>query len=356
MCTDFLVATEDASAVVVGRSMEFGIDLGSKFRFHAKGHTVQSPGSLTHLHGLKWTTKFDYVGLTVTLYGVTVIGDAMNSEGLSAGALWMPSSTYPQAAKDPSRGLAPELFVEWAVGNFATVDAVKEALANGDAELWHSDWMSSKIPLHFALHDAKGNSMVVEFTDRQMFLYASAGHDNSPLNMHNPVAVLTNHPTFPEHLENLRNYAGLSSRGATPVKLGTGTFAPHGCGSGLFGIPGDSTPPSRFVRAVYLREFSEKPKNAAEARSLALHLLNTVDIPYGTSRDLNEVTGKDSLDYTQWVVVKDLTNRTFGVRTYDSLGLQTLDLRTVDFKKADGKTLALSPVDSQLDANKQLAS
>lgn len=72
MCTDFLVATEDSSAVVVGRSMEFGIDLGSKFRFHAKGHTVQSPGSLTHLHGLKWTTKFDYVGLTVTLYGVTV--------------------------------------------------------------------------------------------------------------------------------------------------------------------------------------------------------------------------------------------------------------------------------------------
>ena len=57
------------------------------------------------------------------------------------------------------------------------------------------------------------------------------------------------------------------------------TYRGMGFGSGYVGIPGDGTPPSRFVRITLLREFSNAIETEEEGIMLALHLLNTVDIP-----------------------------------------------------------------------------
>ena len=66
----------------------------------------------------------------------------------------------------------------------------------------------------------------------------------------NPLGVLTNSPTFDWHLTNIRNYVKISAVDAGPLKIAGMTFAPLGQGSGLLGIPGDPTPPSRFIRAL----------------------------------------------------------------------------------------------------------
>jgi choloylglycine hydrolase len=62
-----------------------------------------------------------------------------------------------------------------------------------------------------------------------------------------------------------------------------------------------------------------QPANSTDASSLALHLLNTVDIPLGTSAaQQDQKPSKGSDDYTQWVVIKALTARTFSYRTADN--------------------------------------
>lgn len=53
----------------------------------------------------------------------------------------------------------------------------------------------------------------------------------------------------------------------------------------------------------------------------AIHLLNTVDIPFGGVRG----TPTQDFDYTQWAVVKDLTNRKLYVRTYLEPNFQLID-------------------------------
>jgi choloylglycine hydrolase len=103
----------------------------------------------------------------------------------------------------------------------------------------------------------------------------------------------------------------------------------------LNGLPGNSTPPSRFVRIAYLKEFANPASNSAEAILLATHLLNDVDIPKGTIRD-----GKNE-DYTQWSVIKDLTQKIFSVRTYDSMIFRAIDLKKIDFGKIKTQTLSI---------------
>ena len=69
----------------------------------------------------------------------------------------------------------------------------------------------------------------------------------------NEVGVLTNAPGFEWQLTNLNNYVNLHPGDASVQKLSGITLQPTGGNSGFLGIPGDATPPSRFVRAAFYR-------------------------------------------------------------------------------------------------------
>ncbi|PZC51665.1 hypothetical protein LH53_09710 [Mesotoga sp. TolDC] len=156
--------------------------------------------------------------------------------------------------------------------------------------------------------------MVVEFIDGEMKIYD------------NPNAVLTNAPELPWHLENLRNYVNLSAY-MKEAEINGITYKGMGFGSGYVGIPGDGTPPSRFVRITLLREFSNPVETEEEGVMLALHLLNTVDIPAGVSK--REGSGPAAFENTQWVTIKDNKNLKLYFRSYDCSSL--FRCRKVDF-------------------------
>jgi choloylglycine hydrolase len=339
MCTDFLITAADKSAVN-GRSMEFGVDLQSMLLVRAPGTKFQSL-SPTGLNGLSWTVKYGYVGLTA-YSDFPMVVDGLNTHGLSIGCLWLPGSTY-QKVTNTSLALALEDFAGWVLGNFKDVDEVRLALTTGKVEVWEGTWLTKMLPLHFPIHDARGQSIVVEFIDGKANVYS------------NPVAVLTNDPPFPQQLENLGGYSNLSPWDARPVEMGGQSFAPSGHGSGLRGMPGDSTPPARFVRAAYLKQFAQTPANAADACNLAFHILNDVDIPQGTSRSLSLKTGKEEADYTQWAVVKDLTHTVLNVRMYGNMLVYSVDLKTLDFGKAAGKTFAVPTSPTSIDLTAKLS-
>jgi choloylglycine hydrolase len=70
------------------------------------------------------------------------------------------------------------------------------------------------------------------------------------------------------------------------------------------------------MRILFQKQFATQPANNTDAISQALHLLNTVDIPLGTSAAQQEQKpSKGNDDDTQWMVVKALTARTFSYRT-----------------------------------------
>ena len=107
--------------------------------------------------------------------------------------------------------------------------------------------------MHFVVHDRSGKSVVIEPTDKTLKIFD------------NPLGVMTNSPTFDWHMTNLRNYINLTVTNVPPIDLGGVTLAQFGQGSGLRGLPGDFTPPSRFVRAVAFSQSALQADTATQS-------------------------------------------------------------------------------------------
>ena len=156
-------------------------------------------------------------------------------------------------------------------------------------------------PLHWLVADRTGKSMVIEKTADGLHL------------MDNPVGVLSNSPDFQWHLTNLRNYMNLSSTQEQPQTWGSLELTPFGQGGGSFGLPGDYTPPSRFVRTAFLKTHTPIPSGREEAATTCFHIMESVSIPKGPV-----ITGRNTPDYTQYTAFINLSSREYFFKTYGS--------------------------------------
>ena len=320
-CTDFQIISSDNS-VINGRSMEFGPETNSNLIVHARGERLSSRAP-TKQDAIKWTSKYGFVGLDI--FGVNTTVDGLNEKGLSVGVLWFPGGMYNKVSSDSKNVIEILDVAGWLLGNFASVDEVRSAVRN--VTVWGDFNPAVKMvpPVHFAVHDATGKNLVIEFVNGETKIYD------------NPNGVLTNSPPFDWHMTNLRNYLYLRSQNVNPLTFGRLVLEPTGEGTGMLGIPGDWTPPSRFVRATAFVHYAKKPINSKEGVNLAQHILNTVDIPKGDITD----NGKTA-DYTQWAVVKDLKNKIFYFRSYDSLTLKSVDLKKINFNSQKKRSIPIA--------------
>jgi choloylglycine hydrolase len=327
-CTSFRVVARDGTALV-GRSMEFGVDLSSAIMVVPRGFRFTSPAPGGGQE-LSWQAKYGFVGMNAK--GMDLATDGLNEAGLSVHLLLLPGyAKYQEVApKDSARALPHVGVANWILSNFATVEEVKTAIQDVAVFAYEPPGIGF-LPIHYAVHDSK-SALVIEYVDGQRHVYD------------NPIGVLTNSPPFDWHLTNLRNYINLTNLSVDSLKLGSYTLRPIGQGTGLLGIPGDYTPPHRFVRVTALAHAAVPPATAAEGANLAFHILNNVDIPLGAVADRTSTTASKApagspparlggLDYdlTQWVTVSDLTNKIYYFRTYKNLAIRRIDLKRLDF-------------------------
>jgi choloylglycine hydrolase len=332
-CTTFRLRSGDG-AWVIGRSQENAYPLESQVMVVPRGYrfTATRPDGAP---GMTWAARYGFVGMNTL--GVDIPSDGMNEAGLSVGALSFPGfagyAPLPPAGQEAISNLE---LPNWLLARFATVGEVREALARTVVYDLTVPPMPQQ-PLHWAVFDAQGGSIVVEYVEGRLRI-----HDNA-------VGVLTNAPPFDWQMTNLRNHVNLTSLNVDPLRLGTVEIAPLGQGTGLLGLPGDYTPPSRFVKTTALAYAARPVATAPEAVNLAFHLLNAVDIPLGAVAA--KVPAKDGgaptmvYELTQWTTVHDLTNRTCYFRSYGNLSVRRIDLRRLDLS---GNAILHIPVPSAM--------
>ena len=139
--------------------------------------------------------------------------------------------------------------------------------------------------------------------------------------MENPIGVFSNSPDFPWHMANLRNYMNMSPSQHTEQNWGAFPLKPFGQGAGTFGLPGDFTPPARFVRTAYLKSHTPIPDNREQAVNTCFHLLEGVSIPKGAV-----VTDRGTSDYTQYTACISLTGKEYFFKTYDNSHIVSVKL------------------------------
>lgn len=304
--------------MVVGRTLEFGQPLDSQIAVWPAGSTIT--GQSSRGAGLRFRTRYGFLGATVGKYS-DMLFDGMNEKGLNAGLFYFPGYAQytPVDKARPGRILAPPQITAWILANFATVEEVKAQINSIDLTPQVIDVIGKVPDLHIKVQDASGRSIVIEPRGGRLVV-----HDN-------PTRVLTNSPTFDWHLTNLNNYVTLMKAYPAPKTIGAPgagqlTLQPFGMGGGGSGLPGDFTPPSRFVRMVYFTQAAAPAADARRATSNLFHILNNFDIPYGVTQPPTGTSEADA-DYTSWTSVSDLKNLQFNWRTYGDPTIKMVDLR-----------------------------
>ena len=235
---------------------------------------------------------------------------------------------YSEAAKATS--IADLQLVSWILGSCRTVDEVKAAVAG--VHVIAVDPRASTA--HWRFTDASGRQVVLEITG------------GKPHFFDNPLGVLTNSPGFEWQLTNLNNYVNLLPGTAAQNDLGGLSLTSFGAGSGFLGLPGDVTPPSRFVRAAFYQASTPQAKTAAEAVRQCFQILNNFDIPIGIETSKGEQHA-NLPSATQWTSATDITNRRIYYRTMRNSAIRCIDLKTIDFGKVKYQTAPLDDVKEQ---------
>ncbi len=163
----------------------------------------------------------------------------------------------------------------------------------------------------------------------------------------NPLGVLTNSPGFEWQMTNLNNYVNLHQGAASAQDIARGVqLRALGGGSGMLGLPGDYTPPSRFVRAAFMQTTAPVQDTGFDTVLMAFHLLNNFDVPVG----LQNAAGKtpDGLPTaTQFTSATDQAALKLYYRTAWNSNIRCIDLMHIDFAKVKFHTHPLDEVKQQ---------
>lgn len=162
--------------------------------------------------------------------------------------------------------------------------------------------------------------------------------DGEMVTFDNPVGVACNWPHLDWHLTNLRNYINLSVANPSPITIEGVELSAMGQGPGMNGLPGDSSSPSRFIRAVAFTSALRPVTDGAGLERTALHILNNFDIPFGFIREDDDPKNDD---HTLWSSISNLRELRYAVRTYDNPSPFVVDLGGLDFDAAAPRQVEL---------------
>ncbi len=317
MCTNFKVKAAQDGSIVVGRSMEFPLGIPTALSVLPSdyaGTASAPPGG----KAMTWSATHGAVGMCG--FGRPQwLTDGMNTAGLSAHFLYMPGGfcTYADFVGD-GKDLGELDVIPFVLSTCASISEVKAAMA-GLRVFGVDPGMGFAPPCHILVHD-KDASLAIEFHADGLHL------------VDNPTSVGTNAPYLDWHLTNLSNYVGLSAETPAPQKVGELMAKALGQGQGLMGLPGDYTPPARFIRAAVQISLSDQPKDGHDAELTALHILNTLDITPGIVRE-PAPKGGTADEVTVWDSISNLTGQRYSYRTVTDPTVYSVDLSKVDFTK-----------------------
>ena len=287
-CTE--LAVNYKNQIIVGRNF----DWPNKYAFlvvNPKG--IKRETRNLHIDGkqLEWTSKYGSITFNIAdpktkKLVIDAVMGGMNQRGLTASILWLQKATYPKMPIKPA--IATGLWVQYFLDNAKTVkQAIKLA---SKVEVEASAFRGKKMRLHLFMHDATGDSAVMEYTRGKLKIY----HDKNL-----PIDVLTN-DTYHQSLHYLKEYKGFG---------------------GELPLPGGYTSKARFVRAATFLKQKQKFSSTSEAVAYVFDALRRVSEARGTPWP------------TVWSVTYNLSRKIIYFRNIDNPNIRFVKLKQINFAR-----------------------
>ena len=223
------------------------------------------------------------IGVGIEVDEFPLYYDGINEMGLTMAGLNFPNNAKYFPYESDKINVTPYEFILWILGKFATVSEVRRELEKVNLLNEAFSEQYPLTPLHWIISD-KEESVVVESTKDGMKIY-----DNLE-------GILTNNPVFPEQMKNFNRYKNIKE------------------------IPGDFTSKSRFVKAAFVRNYSEASENETESVSQFFHILDTVTQPRGCEM----VGNKPKL--TVYSSCCNVSKGIYYYKTYDNSRINGIDM------------------------------
>lgn len=241
----------------------FGRNLDLYYHYHEQVTVTPRNYPLSFRQEATQQSHYAMIGMATIVEGYPLYYDATNEKGLSMAGLNFPGNAVYQEVKEGMRNVAPFELIPWVLGQCRNIDEAITLLKC--TNLTHTAFSDTLplTPLHWMLAD-KNRSVVIE--PRQ---------DGLQL-LENPVGILTNSPPFDYHLQNLQNYLNLTRDEPVNRFSKASHLTPYSYGMGAFGLPGDLSSASRFVRGAFTLQNVLHYDTEEESISQFFHILDAV--------------------------------------------------------------------------------
>lgn len=272
-----------------------------------------------------------------TLY--PLYAEAVNEKGLACAGLNYPETAHYFEPGEIKNGfeITPYEVVGWILSNFTNIKDLKKFIKKNNIVIVNKP-ISKNLPvapLHFIVVD-KNESIVIEPNKDGIQMYD------------NPIGVLSNNPSFDWHLYNLSMYQNLVNLQKDEVSWSNYSLKTFGQGFGTVGLPGDLTPPSRFVRAAFYKSVSNVGDTLDSLITEFFHILDASAMPRGSVKvETNHGTNDD---ITLYSCCMDLDECVYYYKTYNNNQINVIDIKQ-EKDKLNGKDLIIYPFNDKQSYN-----
>lgn len=263
-------------------------------------------------HKESLNTHYAMIGMATVINDYPLYYEATNEKGLSMAGLNFPQNADYKPYEENKDNISPFELIPWLLGQCSNIDEVKELLDKMNLVNTNFSEQLSLSPLHWIISDQK-ESITVESVKDGLKVYD------------NPYGVLTNNPTFDYHMMNMNNYMHLHEGPSTNQLSNQYTFDNYSLGLGAFGLPGDFSSTSRFVRATYVKSKSVVKESEKENVNQFFHILRSVAMPLGCVLAKN-----GEFEYTRYSSCCNTNKQIYYYTTYYNSSITSIHMHDVD--------------------------
>lgn len=288
-CSEIFVCFKN-QALISARNFDFIDGVGNIF------HTrVDTPRESQHVPQgctpLTWKAKYASISFNKiftaegqrTLAGV----DGMNTEGFKAGTYFLTDSRFTSVSS--GKAIDVGSLLQYMLDTCSSVEQAINDITSGEYAVTATEMPGLEIKLHLFIHDANGESAIVEFIDRETIITR---------NPQVPVITNTKYDESLEHLKTCDGFGGKNPVGGTESSL------------------------DRFTRAAYAY------KNIAQyAKETGKNTFSVWD-GFGAIQSV-AVPPAFAHGFTQWTIVSDIYNRNMYFRTAANASVVKIDLNQI---------------------------